>query len=249
MQKRVAKELREAEKLSQQDVRQRRTQAIAPVLALAMARHPRLGAESPARSLPKTAFPRLLAFLHADRLALSLEKLDENVVVGRVPGPVDSPYEGGIFRIEFCLPPTYPFKPPRMRVLTRMFSAGIYNHGGDPFGLNPRDDEWSPALTMWKMLLQCYGAMCGEVGLNGEFAARVDYECVPNSERAKLWVEHPSEYVRLAREWTAVHATEEQVDAFSYTCHFRLTGHGCNCGRCAEAQWRALGSTPQSPPG
>ena len=37
MQKRVAKELREAEKLSQQDVCQRRTQAIAPVLALAMA--------------------------------------------------------------------------------------------------------------------------------------------------------------------------------------------------------------------
>jgi ubiquitin-protein ligase len=34
---------------------------------------------------------------------------------GYIEGPVDSPYEGGLFQIDIVIPPEYPFKPPKMK--------------------------------------------------------------------------------------------------------------------------------------
>jgi ubiquitin-protein ligase len=43
-------------------------------------------------------------------------------------GPPDTPYEGGIFKLELFLDGEYPMSPPRVRFLTKIYQ---YGHGPD----------------------------------------------------------------------------------------------------------------------
>lgn len=66
-------------------------------------------------------------------------------------GPPGTPYEGGLFRLEVRFPPDYPFKPPRCRFLTKIYHCNINSEGG--ICLDILKDQWSPALTISKVLL------------------------------------------------------------------------------------------------
>ena len=66
-------------------------------------------------------------------------------------GPEDSPYVGGVFFLNIDFPADYPFKPPRVRFVTRIYHCNINSHGG--ICLDILKDQWSPALTISKVLL------------------------------------------------------------------------------------------------
>ena len=46
-----------------------------------------------------------------------------------ITGPVGSPYEGGIFYLYLKVPLNYPFDPPEVRFLTRIFHPNVSRHG------------------------------------------------------------------------------------------------------------------------
>lgn len=48
---------------------------------------------------------------------ISIELVNNSLVElrGRIAGPPDTPYEGGIFHLEIKIPETYPFNPPKVR--------------------------------------------------------------------------------------------------------------------------------------
>jgi ubiquitin-conjugating enzyme E2 D/E len=66
-------------------------------------------------------------------------------------GPEGSPYEGGLFYLDINFPGDYPYKPPRVTFKTRIYHPNINSSGG--ICLDILKDQWSPALTISKVLL------------------------------------------------------------------------------------------------
>ncbi|KAG5492544.1 hypothetical protein JKF63_01122 [Porcisia hertigi] len=66
-------------------------------------------------------------------------------------GPEDSPYAGGLFFLNIHFPSDYPFKPPKLQFTTKIYHPNINNNGG--ICLDILKDQWSPALTISKVLL------------------------------------------------------------------------------------------------
>lgn len=74
-------------------------------------------------------------------------------------GPVESPYANGHFKLIINFPPDYPFKPPRVVFLTKIFHCNIDSKGN--ICLDILKDKWSPALTVGKVTdLWCVPAFC-----------------------------------------------------------------------------------------
>lgn len=66
-------------------------------------------------------------------------------------GPADSPFAGGVFNLEIHFPTDYPFKPPKIIFLTKIYHPNISSNGN--ICLDILKDQWSPALTIGKALL------------------------------------------------------------------------------------------------
>jgi ubiquitin-conjugating enzyme E2 D/E len=68
-----------------------------------------------------------------------------------IMGPTDSPYQGGIFKLEIHFPTDYPFKPPKVIFTTKIYHPNVGVTGN--ICLDILKDNWSPALTIGKVLL------------------------------------------------------------------------------------------------
>ncbi|MCJ1395045.1 hypothetical protein MMC18_007926 [Xylographa bjoerkii] len=85
--------------------------------------------------------------------SFSLAPIDGDIFncLGTIYGPGGTPYEGGIFYLRIEFPPNYPFEPPRIRFLTKVFHPNIKPDGH--MCLDVLRENWSPALTISRMLL------------------------------------------------------------------------------------------------
>jgi ubiquitin-protein ligase len=66
-------------------------------------------------------------------------------------GPVDTPYQGGSFKLKITFPRNYPFKPPIINFITKIYHCNI-NYSGS-ICLDILNTNWSPVLTISKVLL------------------------------------------------------------------------------------------------
>lgn len=109
-------------------------------------------------------------------------------------GPPGSVYEGGVFFLDIQFSPDYPFKPPKVTFRTRIYHCNINSQG--MICLDILKDNWSPALTISKVLLSICSLLT---------------DCNPADPLvgsiASQYVTNREEHDKMAREWTKRFAT------------------------------------------
>ena len=110
---------------------------------------------------------------------------------GRIKGPIDTCYAGGIFDVDIVIPNDYPFKPPKMKFDTKIWHPNISSVTG-AICLDILKNEWTPALTIRTALISLQALMCEPVPDDPQDAV-VAKEYLTDikkfNEKAKQWVE------------------------------------------------------------
>lgn len=113
---------------------------------------------------------------------------------GAIMGPAESPFAGGVFQLIIHFPTDYPFKPPKIAFTTKMYHPNINVAGA--ICLDILKDQWSPALTISKVLLSILSLLTDP---NPNDPLDPDIAHVYTNNRAL--------YDYTAREWTERYAS------------------------------------------
>uniref|UniRef100_A0A672HVQ2 E2 ubiquitin-conjugating enzyme n=1 Tax=Salarias fasciatus TaxID=181472 RepID=A0A672HVQ2_SALFA len=108
-------------------------------------------------------------------------------------GNKTNPYQGGVFFLTIHFPTDYPFKPPKVAFTTRIYHPNINSNGS--ICLDILRSQWSPALTISKVLLSICSLLCDP---------NPDDPLVP--EIARIYKTDKNKYNKLAQEWTTKYA-------------------------------------------
>jgi ubiquitin-protein ligase len=111
-----------------------------------------------------------------------------------IMGPSASPYSGGVFYLTISFPPDYPFKPPVLRFTTRIYHCNINSNGA--ICLDVLKDNWSPALTISKVLLSICSLLT-DANPKDPLVHSI----------AQQYIHDRDEHDRTAREWTRKYAS------------------------------------------
>ena len=103
-------------------------------------------------------------------------------------GPSDSPYQGGVFFLNILFPVDYPFKPPKITFTTKIYHCNVNSNGA--ICLDILKDQWSPALTISKVLLSISSLLTDpnpDDPLVPEIANILKTNVKKHNETAKQW--------------------------------------------------------------
>lgn len=117
-------------------------------------------------------------------------------------GPVDTPYEGGVFFVRMELPSDFPFIAPKCRFLTK-----IYHPNVDPSGkicLSTLEDDWTPILGLERTILGLISIL-SDPGLEDPLVPEI----------AALYMSDRDQYLENAKAYTQRYASPPFAATFS----------------------------------
>jgi ubiquitin-conjugating enzyme (huntingtin interacting protein 2) len=118
-------------------------------------------------------------------------------LVGTLNGPVGTPYEGGVFRVNISIPASYPFEPPKMKFATKIWHPNISSVTG-AICLDILKDQWSPALTIKTALVSLQALLSAPEPTDPQ-----------DAEVAKMYLTNREMFDKTARFWTDTYASEK----------------------------------------
>ncbi|KAK3597675.1 hypothetical protein CHS0354_040049 [Potamilus streckersoni] len=113
---------------------------------------------------------------------------------GEIAGPPDTPYEGGNFILEIKIPDTYPFNPPKVKFVTKIWHPNISSVTG-AICLDILKDQWAAAMTLRTVLLSLQALL-----------AAAEPDDPQDAVVAKQYKENPKIFQDTAKHWTHVYA-------------------------------------------
>lgn len=109
-------------------------------------------------------------------------------------GPPDTPYEGGTYIVDIKIPNEYPFRPPEIKFKTKIWHPNISSQTG-VICLDTLGSAWSPVLTIKSALLSLQSLLTTPEPRDPQ-----------DAEVAKMLMNHPERFYRVARDWAVKHA-------------------------------------------
>ena len=111
-----------------------------------------------------------------------------------IMGPEGTPYHGGVFELRIDFPQDYPFKPPNVIFNTRIYHCNINSNGN--ICLDILKEQWSPALTISKVLLSICSLM-NDQNPNDPL----------DSDAAELYIKDYNQFLAQATLFTTLYAS------------------------------------------
>ena len=111
-------------------------------------------------------------------------------------GPENSPYEGGTFEVQIEFPKDYPFKPPKVEFVTKVYHPNVKKDTGS-ICLDLLKDAWSPDTKLIDIFKAIQTLLV---------VPNIDHPLEPDT--AKLYTEDRAKYDETAKDWTEKYAKE-----------------------------------------
>lgn len=144
----------------------------------------------------KREFKEVIKSEEVAKCAIKVELVNDSYteLKGEIAGPPDTPYEGGNFVLEIKVPETYPFNPPKVRFMTKIWHPNISSVTG-AICLDILKDQWAAAMTLRTVLLSLQALLS---------AAEPDDP--QDAVVAKQFKENSEMFQMTAKHWTNVYA-------------------------------------------
>jgi len=113
---------------------------------------------------------------------------------GEIRGPPDTPYSGGVYKLDIEIPENYPFHPPKIKFLTRIWHPNISSVTG-AICLDVLKDQWAASMTLRTVLLSIQALLCSPEPNDPQDAVV-----------ARQSIENPSLFNQTAQVWAQAYA-------------------------------------------
>jgi len=112
-------------------------------------------------------------------------------LTGEIRGPPDTPYATGVYKLDIEIPENYPFHPPKIKFLTRIWHPNISSVTG-AICLDVLKDQWAASMTLRTVLLSIQSLLCSPEP-NDPQDAVVARQCIENPalfrQTAQVWAQ------------------------------------------------------------
>lgn len=119
---------------------------------------------------------------------------------GTLKGPASSPYEGGVFVVDIILTEQYPFEPPKMKFLTKVWHPNISSASG-AICIDILKDQWTPALTLKTALLSLQSLLASPEPSDPQDAIV-----------ARQYIDDNDLFMKTAKQWTETYAKVKTLE-------------------------------------
>ena len=156
-----------------------------------------------------------MSSLKIKRLAGDLKNLKKKPIEGIIAGPIDendltkwkgrvegakgTPFEGGYFHFKINIPENYPFEPPEVKMITKVYHPNINSTSGKICVNILKKEVWAPTNSIQSVLLSLQGLL-----------TKPNPDSPLVGEINKVYLEDIDKYNETVREWVKLYAQDPE---------------------------------------